>query len=612
MKICRELFDHSLAKEMAGARFCDHQDAPRQFVRLFTVLLMALFLPLTATASLTFPSGNLLALNENGTNAITRSYDGLNRVTSYTEGGNTIGYRYYPSGKLAKLIYPGGTESGVGHVEYLYNAEGRLWQVIDRLDSTTSPRVTTYSWNADGRLASVARPNGTVRTITYDSAGRPSAIGESAGATSLLAFGISYYPSDEIKTLDVTPAAPIRKTKAIPAVSMTFDAANRVATFAGHAVSHDDDGNMTSGPLPATGAMGSYVYDSRNRLTSAGGLTYAYNAEGNRVGITSPTETTALVVDANSALPRVLVRTKNGITTRYVYGVGLQYEVSSTGAATYYHYDQTGNTAMLTDASGAVVDRISYSPYGTIRYRMAEHDTPFLYGGFFGVMTDVNGLVNMRARYYNPVTKRFLTSDPAMDGSNWYAYAGGNPIMFVDPLGTSFVSSFGEGFAIGVVGGIVVVGVAAGAVTLGVPAAVVTGGLLIAGVAGGVSTGVSIWNDPSADNIGYNLGSLTGGAVVGGASGKALGAKLSPPGYQQSVSRPTLKAEFEMMWTDGPEGPPSLSALVRDFPQAMSTGPTYGGLVGSVASTSSAVSSLTTNSSVTPGISFARPPKNKK
>lgn len=27
------------------------------------------------------------------------------------------------------------------HVEYLYNAEGQLWQVIDKLDSTASPRI---------------------------------------------------------------------------------------------------------------------------------------------------------------------------------------------------------------------------------------------------------------------------------------------------------------------------------------------------------------------------------------------------------------------------------------------------------------------------------------
>lgn len=89
-------------------------------------------------------NGNLLSVNENGANAIGRTYDGLNRVTSYTFGGQTIGYRYYPSGKLAKLIYPGGSENGTGHVEYTYDSNGRLYQVIDKLDSTSSPRTTTY------------------------------------------------------------------------------------------------------------------------------------------------------------------------------------------------------------------------------------------------------------------------------------------------------------------------------------------------------------------------------------------------------------------------------------------------------------------------------------
>lgn len=49
--------------------------------------------------------------------------------------------------------------------------------------------------------------------------------------------------------------------------------------------------------------------------------------------------------------------------------------------------------------------------------------------------TNANGLINMRARYYNPLTMRFLNSDPAMDGLNWYAYANGNPINFADPTG---------------------------------------------------------------------------------------------------------------------------------------------------------------------------------
>jgi hypothetical protein len=50
----------------------------------------------------------------------------------------------------------------------------------------------------------------------------------------------------------------------------------------------------------------------------------------------------------------------------------------------------------------------------------------------------------MRARYYNPLTMRFLNSDPAMDGLNWYAYAGGNPISNSDPSGLETVVLWGE------------------------------------------------------------------------------------------------------------------------------------------------------------------------
>jgi RHS repeat-associated protein len=375
-------------------------------------------------------NGNVLALNENGDGGISRTYDGLNRVTSYTAGGQTIGYRYYASGKLAKLIYPGGSESGTGHVEYTYNANGRLKDVIDRLDSTT--RTTSYSWNTDGRLQSITRPNGTLRTISYDSAGRPNGITDAG-----LAWSLDYWPSDDVKSIDVTPAIPPNQygeLAAVPKATMTFDSANQLATYNGQGVTHDMDGNMLSGPLPG-GAFASFSYDSRNRLTSAGTTAYTYNAESNRIGIAGPSETTSFIVDPEGALPKVLSRTKSGVTTRYVYGAGLQYEVSSAGGATYYHYDQTGNTAALTNQAGVMIDRMAYSPYGTIRYRQASFDTPFLYAGFFGVMTDANGLVSMRARCYNPATMRFINSDPARDGLNWYAYASGNPVNFSDPTG---------------------------------------------------------------------------------------------------------------------------------------------------------------------------------
>jgi len=253
-------------------------------------------------------------------------------------------------------------------------------------------------------------------------------------------FPGNYWSSDDIKTLDLTPAIPANQLSAVPNASMTFDSANQLATFNGQTVTHDLDGNMLTGPKP-DGGTALYSYDSRNRLTSAGTTAYTYNAENNRVGI-SGSETTSFVVDPEGALPKILSRTKNGVTTRYVYGAGLQYEVNASGQATYYHYDQTGNTAALTNQAGAIIERVAYSPYGTIRYRQSNFDTPFLFSGFFGVATDANGLINMRARYYNPATMRFANSDPARDNLNWYAYAS-NPISQSDPSGLDANISLG-------------------------------------------------------------------------------------------------------------------------------------------------------------------------
>jgi RHS repeat-associated protein len=151
--------------------------------------------------------------------------------------------------------------------------------------------------------------------------------------------------------------------------------------------------------------------------------------------------TTTYVTDTNG-MSKVLQRTKNGVTTRYVWGVGLCYEVADDGTSStyrYYHYDSTGSTVALTDGSGEVKERIQYSPYGMIIGRWSKSgtplDTPFLYTGMLGNQTDPDGLIYMRARYYSPMLGRFLSGDPAREGSNWYAYAGGNPLGFVDPTG---------------------------------------------------------------------------------------------------------------------------------------------------------------------------------
>ena len=360
----------------------------------------------------------------------------LNRVKSYEDvNGQTIGYRYYESGDIAKIIYPGGTENGVGHVEYTYWKTGRLKQVIDKLDSTTSPRVTTHYWNNDGRLDRIVRPNGTERKIKYDAAGRPEIVEETTSTGQLISlYKNQYFPSDDIRSVYQLPQSQTFGAKPAVVNAMTYNIDNQLATFEGQAVTHDPDGNMTHGPLP-DGSLATYAFDIRNRLQSAGGLSYEYDPEGERISISDGTDTTTYVNENNLGLTKVLQRTKNGETTRYVWGVGLLYEVDSNEEATYYHYDNYGSTTALTDENETVTDRWEYSPFGHVTYREGNHDTPFLFTGFFGNQTDESGLVYMRARFYNPLIRRFVNSDPAQQGWNWYAYAAGNPLGFVDPTG---------------------------------------------------------------------------------------------------------------------------------------------------------------------------------
>ncbi|WP_353573397.1 RHS repeat-associated core domain-containing protein, partial [Candidatus Albibeggiatoa sp. nov. BB20] len=81
-----------------------------------------------------------------------------------------------------------------------------------------------------------------------------------------------------------------------------------------------------------------------------------------------------------------------------------------------------------------------YSPFGEL-LTQPTHDTPFLFNGQYGVMTDANDLYYMRARFYSPDLRRFINQDILLGGIengqslNRYAYVMGDPIKYNDPFG---------------------------------------------------------------------------------------------------------------------------------------------------------------------------------
>jgi RHS repeat-associated protein len=113
----------------------------------------------------------------------------------------------------------------------------------------------------------------------------------------------------------------------------------------------------------------------------------------------------------------------------------------------YVHHDHLGTPLAMTDAQASVVWRASHDPYGmaSLIVDAVELNVRFP-GQYFDQET---GLHYNYARYYDPKTGRYLTSDPIglKGGLNIFAYALGNPIGSIDPSGLKVTGKF-AGFVI--------------------------------------------------------------------------------------------------------------------------------------------------------------------
>lgn len=116
--------------------------------------------------------------------------------------------------------------------------------------------------------------------------------------------------------------------------------------------------------------------------------------------------------------------------------VGLAYGQQQ-GTVTYVYTDPQGTPLAEADAQGNITKTFDYTPYGS-----SAMGAPPNGPGYTGHVSDPEtNLVYMQARYYDPVTGRFLSVDHVrpkpgdLNYMNRYAYVGDNPIMRIDPSG---------------------------------------------------------------------------------------------------------------------------------------------------------------------------------
>jgi RHS repeat-associated protein len=131
--------------------------------------------------------------------------------------------------------------------------------------------------------------------------------------------------------------------------------------------------------------------------------------------------------------------------------VALAETVGSTTTMKYFHGDHLASTSVVTDASGNVIERLSYDAWGKRRSVTgadasisAQHNR-----GFTGhEHLDAVNFIHMNGRVYDPTLARFISADPFIQSPensqsyNRYSYVLNNPLTLVDPSGYGSLNPF--------------------------------------------------------------------------------------------------------------------------------------------------------------------------
>jgi RHS repeat-associated protein len=463
--------------------------------------------------------GQLASATTDGGYVRTPVYDSLGRpsTTTLTVDGtaNTYAVGYDANGRVQTVAYPSGFT-----VKYTYTSLGYLYQASDNggshqvfwtantrdaelhlLTETAGNTVaTTQSFDANtGRLLSIlagATNNVASQHYSYDT------LGNLTSRSWLRTAGVSpttenacYDNLNRLTSTQVTTGTTCTGTGAVLVaynplgnISKKSDICNTANCFVY---------GSGAGPHALTSIVGSYngvssptfSYDANGNMVSGGGRTVTSTSFNMASLITDGTNSAALTYDSEHARIKQVATGANAGTTAYLNDpssgameekfiagsvitwrdyiiadgkmVGQRSCVGAapcTGTPTleYFTFDHLGSISVITDGTGAVLERLSYDAWGMRRNpdgtasgcgTLSSSTTR----GFTGQeMMDGVCLINFNARVYDPSLGRFMSPDSVtqsfydMQMLNRYSYVGNNPLTLTDPTGNcaGFVGCF--------------------------------------------------------------------------------------------------------------------------------------------------------------------------
>jgi len=374
-------------------------------------------------------AGRLIQIAE-GSSRLQYDYDSVDRlireVQDTPNGFNSVEYQYDTLDRRVSRKVNGGDET-----QYNYNKANQLMQIQYKNETTN------YQYDSAGRLIKKILPGGITQSYQYDPASRLTQTQYKDGAMLIDQLDLQYDAEGNIISKKLANGSLDQDSP----LTATYDIANRMTGVTVNSkiytLTYDNNGNLAAKQNTADVTdMTSYTWDARNRLTSitAPGISasFQYDPLNRRTQRTVNGLTTSYLYDDDQAIGEV----RAGVSTTLLTGLSIDEAIArytSTGRLTQLT-DQLGSVIKQINASGTTQSSAAYSPHGET---IITGDDQSNSSEYTARENDDTGLYFYRARYYDPILKRFISEDPVgtVGGLNLYAYVDGNPAGKTDPLG---------------------------------------------------------------------------------------------------------------------------------------------------------------------------------
>ena len=358
-------------------------------------------------------------------------------------------YSYDEVGRQTGARYGNGIEEEKG-----YTTQGWIKDITAVKTSTNDSLFTQHYcyWNSpssspryDGDIVSIDWSNGSAThnyTFNYDRLGRLLSATQ-PNTLALAETGITYDRNGNPNSLTrYNPTGGIQDqlTYAYQGNALTSLTHNNTQS----SFSHDGNGNLALDGRK--GVRASYnVLNLPDRITLAADddtekAVFLYLADGTGIGMFTKAGT---AYTGNLRMGSLVYEKYLSTTLQSTDFAAGRIYASATGTGTdvrYYTRDHLGSTRLITSASGSVLERSDYYPFGLrMEGGMEASGNRWRFGGKeeqkVGISLD---WLNFGARMYDPFLARWTTQDPLAEkypAISPYSYCSGNPINKMDPNG---------------------------------------------------------------------------------------------------------------------------------------------------------------------------------